>query len=52
MKQYRIYFIKDGVKLTKLIEAKSVYDVINMYKNIEIIIIKEIDNLENFQFAN
>jgi hypothetical protein len=45
MKTYRVFFIKNGIKLTKLVYAESMIDVINAFKDMEILIIKEIDDL-------
>jgi hypothetical protein len=45
MKAYRIFFIKDGVNMTKLVYAESMFEVINMFKDMEIAFIKEIDLL-------
>ena len=45
MKTYRIFFIKNGIKLTKLVYAESMIEVINAFKDMEILLIKEIDDL-------
>lgn len=45
MKTYRVFFIKNGIKLTKLVYAESMIEVIGMFKNMEILLIKEIDDL-------
>jgi hypothetical protein len=45
MRTYRVFFIKNGIKLTKLVYAESMIDVINMFNNMEILLIKEIDDL-------
>ena len=45
MKTYRVFFIKNGIKLTKLVYAESMIEVINAFKNMEILLIKEIDDL-------
>lgn len=43
MKKYRVFFIKNGIKLTRLVYAESLLDVINLFPNINIISILEID---------
>ena len=43
MKKYRVFFIKNGIKLTKLVYAESLLDVINLFPNSNIISILEID---------
>ena len=45
MRTYRVFFIKNGIKLTKLVYAESMIDVINVFKDMEILLIKEIDDL-------
>lgn len=45
MKKYRVYFIKNGIKLTKLVYADSMLEVNDMFKGINILFIKEIDPL-------
>jgi hypothetical protein len=45
MKTYRVFFIKNGIKLTKLVYAESMIDVINAFMDMEILLIKEIDHL-------
>lgn len=45
MKAYRIFFIKDGINMTKLVYAETMYEVIDMFKDMEIAFIKEIDLL-------
>jgi hypothetical protein len=45
MRTFRVFFVKDGVNLTKLVYAESMYEVINMFKEMEIAFIKEIDLL-------
>lgn len=45
MRTYRVFFIKNGIKLTKLVYAESMIDVINAFKDMEILLIKEIDDL-------
>lgn len=45
MKAYRVYFKKNGINLTKLVYAESLIDVLNQFKNLDIILIKQIDML-------
>jgi len=45
MRTYRVFFIKNGIKLTKLVYAESMIEVINAFKDMEILLIKEIDDL-------
>lgn len=45
MKKYRIYFIKNGIKLTKLVNAESMTEVFSMFKGVNILLVKEIDSL-------
>jgi hypothetical protein len=45
MKAYRVYFKKNGINLTKLVYAESLLEVLNQFKNLEIIMVKEIDLL-------
>jgi hypothetical protein len=45
MKKYRVYFKKNGINLTKLVYAESVFDVTQMFEGSIIIQIKEIDPL-------
>jgi hypothetical protein len=45
MRAFRVFFVKDGVNMTKLVYAESMYDVIHMFKEMEIAFIKEIDLL-------
>ena len=45
MKSYRVFFKKDGINMTKLVYAESMFDVIEMFKDMEIAFIKEIDLL-------
>lgn len=45
MKKYRVYFIKNGIKLTKLVHADSMTDLLSMFKGVDILLIKEIDLL-------
>lgn len=45
MRAYRVYFKKNGINLTKLVYAESLLEVLNQFKGIDIITIKEIDML-------
>ena len=45
MKAYRIYFKKNGINLTKLVYAESLLEVLNQFKDIEVVMIKELDLL-------
>ena len=45
MKAYRVYFKKNGINLTKLVYAESLIDVLNQFKNLDVILIKQIDML-------
>jgi hypothetical protein len=45
VKAYRVYFKKNGINLTKLVYAESLIDVLNQFKNLDIILIKQIDML-------
>ena len=45
MRAYRVYFKKNGINLTKLVYAESLLEVINQFKNMEIVMIKELDLL-------
>ena len=45
MKAYRVYFKKNGINLTKLVYAESLLDVLNQFKNLDVILIKQIDML-------
>lgn len=45
MKAYRVFFKKDGINMTKLVYAETMFEVIEMFKNMEIAFIKEIDLL-------
>jgi hypothetical protein len=47
MKAYRVYFKKNGINLTKLVYAESLLEVLNQFKDIEVIMVKEIDMLPN-----
>lgn len=43
MHTWRVFFEKDGVKFTKLVEAERLHDVFEMYKSTKIIDVKLID---------
>jgi hypothetical protein len=45
VKAYRVYFKKNGINLTKLVYAESLLEVINQFKKMEVILIKQIDML-------
>jgi hypothetical protein len=45
MKTYRVFFKKNGINLTKLVYAESLLEVINQFKGLEIMMIKELDLL-------
>ena len=45
MRCYRVYFKKNGINLTKLVYAESLLDVIQQFKKMDIILIKQIDML-------
>lgn len=45
MKAYRVYFKKNGINLTKLVYAESLLDVLNQFKGIEVVMVKEVDML-------
>lgn len=45
MKAYRVYFKKNGINLTKLVYAECLLEVLNQFKNIEVIMVKEVDML-------
>lgn len=45
MKAYRVYFKKNGINLTKLVYAESLLEVLNQFKKLEVIMVKQIDLL-------
>lgn len=45
MKAYRVYFKKNGINLTKLVYAESLFEVLNQFKNLDVVMVKEIDLL-------
>jgi hypothetical protein len=45
VKAYRVYFKKNGINLTKLVYAESLLDVLNQFKGIEVVMVKEVDML-------
>jgi len=45
VKAYRVYFKKNGINLTKLVYAESLLEVLNHFKNMEVVMIKELDLL-------
>ncbi len=45
VKAYRVYFKKNGINLTKLVYAESLLEVLNQFKKMDVILIKQIDML-------
>jgi hypothetical protein len=45
VKAYRVYFKKNGINLTKLVYAESLLEVLNQFKKLDVILIKQIDLL-------
>ena len=45
VKAYRVYFKKNGINLTKLVYAESLLEVLNQFKGIEVVMVKEVDML-------
>jgi hypothetical protein len=45
MKAYRVYFKKNGINLTKLVYAESLLEVLNQFKGIDVVMVKEVDML-------
>ena len=45
MRAYRVYFKKNGINLTKLVYAESLLEVLNQFKGMDVIMVKEIDLL-------
>lgn len=45
MRAYRVFFKKNGINLTKLVYAESLLEVINQFKGLEVMMIKELDLL-------
>jgi len=45
MKAYRLYFKKNGINLTKLVYAESMAEILSKFKDLDIILVKEIDML-------
>jgi hypothetical protein len=45
MKAYRVYFKKNGINLTKLVYAESLLEVLNQFKGVDVLMVKEIDML-------
>lgn len=43
MKKFRIYYIKNGAKLTKLIYAETLQEAKKMIKGMQLLMIREID---------
>lgn len=47
MRSFRVYFKKNGINLTKLVYAESLLEVLNQFKGIDVIMVKEVDMLPN-----
>lgn len=45
MRTFRVYFKKNGINLTKLVYAESLLEVLNQFKNMEVVMVKEVDML-------
>jgi len=45
MRCFRVYFKKNGINLTKLVYAESLLEVLNQFKNMEVVMVKEVDML-------
>jgi hypothetical protein len=45
MRCFRVYFKKNGIKLTKLVYAESLLEVLNQFKGIDVVMVKEVDML-------
>ena len=45
MRAYRVYFKKNGINLTKLVYAESLLEVLNQFKGIDVVMVKEVDML-------
>jgi hypothetical protein len=45
MRCFRVYFKKNGINLTKLVYAESLLEVLNQFKGIDVLMVKEIDML-------
>jgi len=45
MRAFRVYFKKNGINLTKLVYAESLLEVLNQFKNMEVVMVKEVDML-------
>jgi hypothetical protein len=43
MKTYRIFFVKNGIKMTKLVYSISISDVLQKYKDLQILSVIQID---------
>ena len=50
MRAYRVFFKKNGINLTKLVYAESLLEVINQFKGLEVMMIKELDLLPDGDF--
>ena len=45
MRCFRVYFKKNGINLTKLVYAESLLEVLNQFKGIDVVMVKEVDML-------
>ena len=45
MRCFRVYFKKNGINLTKLVYAESLLEVLNQFKGVDVLMVKEIDML-------
>ena len=45
MRAFRVYFKKNGINLTKLVYAESLLEVLNQFKDIDVVMVKEVDML-------
>jgi hypothetical protein len=45
MRAYRVYFKKNGINLTKLVYAESLLEVLNQFKGLDVVMVKELDLL-------
>jgi hypothetical protein len=45
MRAFRVYFKKNGINLTKLVYAESLLEVLNQFKGIDVVMVKEVDML-------
>ena len=45
MRAFRVYFKKNGINLTKLVYAESLLEVLNQFKGVDVVMVKEVDML-------